>query len=81
LNPQVCYDLELERDRLSTRPHRDHAAGKGLTQLGIDLDMASELRDNRWGATRDPSLDPNVGGRLRTVAGIRTPCPAELNSI
>ena len=81
MNLQVCYELELERDRLSTSPRRDHTAGKGLTQQGIDLDMASELSDSRWGGTPDPSLDPSVGGRLPTLAGIRTPCPAELKAI
>jgi len=81
LNLQVCHDAEFERDRLSTRPHRDHTAGKNLTQQGIDLDMATELRHSRRGATPDPSLEPIVDGRLRTAAGIRSPCPAELNSI
>ncbi len=43
---------------MSTRSHRDHTAGKNLTQQGIALDMASELSNDRWGATPDPGLAP-----------------------
>lgn len=61
VNLRACYALELERDRLSTSPHGDDAAGRGLPHPGINRATACEVSDRRWGGTLYPSLDPNAG--------------------